>query len=75
MLAITGILTAAVAAAAIEVPSLLKAKQKKELFIFSILLLFGVAIAITLNVNDSLPNPMDGIYYLIQWISQSIGLF
>lgn len=61
MLASAGILIAAVIIMIIEVPSLLKKRQKKELWVFGILLLLGTGLSIAESLQVDIPNPLDGI--------------
>jgi hypothetical protein len=59
MWAILGILLIAIIILLIEVPPLLKAKRKKELWVFSILLLFATALSISKSLQVNIPNPLD----------------
>ncbi|KKI88447.1 hypothetical protein WQ54_31495 [Bacillus sp. SA1-12] len=61
MIVILGILLVAVAIALIEVPSLLKKGFKRELWVFGILLLFGVGLSIAEGLQMNIPNPLDWI--------------
>lgn len=56
----------------IEVPSLLKKKLKKELWVFSILLIFGLGLSIAQSLNMDLPNPIDLIAFLYKPFSEFI---
>ncbi|SDI02360.1 hypothetical protein [Alteribacillus bidgolensis] len=58
MLHAAGILIVVAIIAAIEVPGLRKKKQKKELLMFSILLLIGAALSLTQSLVDQLPTPL-----------------
>ncbi|AZV41435.1 hypothetical protein BAOM_0824 [Peribacillus asahii] len=60
-MAVAGILLIVAVIIAIDVPPLLRKKLKKELWIFSILLLFGTALSIAQVLNIKIPNPMDWI--------------
>ncbi|WP_044337190.1 MULTISPECIES: hypothetical protein [Rossellomorea] len=42
-----------------EVPSLLRNKDKRELWVFSILFVIGVGLSIARGLKASIPNPMD----------------
>jgi len=44
---------------AIELPSLLKKGQKKELYLFSFFLLFSMTLNILHSMHFPLPNPLD----------------
>ncbi|MEW9672510.1 hypothetical protein [Ammoniphilus sp. 3BR4] len=56
-----GIILVALAIIMIEVPHLLKKGFKKELWTFSILLLFGTGLSIAKGLQADLPNPLDWI--------------
>lgn len=70
-----GILLVAGAICLFEVPSLLKKQQKKELLVFSILLLFGVALSIFFTVRNSIPNPLDYITFIFKPLNDLISGF
>ena len=57
---------------AIEVPSLLKQKEKKELWIFSILLLVAIGLSIAQSLRVTLPNPLDWIAYVYKPLSELV---
>lgn len=59
--------------ALIEVPALLKKKQKRELIAFVVLLLPGLVITIMLSLNITVPSPVKGIEYLVQHLLQYIA--
>lgn len=59
MWSILGILTVAIGITLYEVPSLLERNLKKELWVFSILLIFGVVLSIINSLNIDIPNPLD----------------
>lgn len=61
MLASIGILMVSALIIIIDVPSLLKKKFKKELWVFSIILLFGTGLSIAESLQVDIPNPLDGI--------------
>lgn len=65
-----GILAAAALFAWLEIPLLLKAKMKKELWVFSILLLIGTGICIAISLDWAIPNPLDIIYVVFKPMSQ-----
>lgn len=48
----------------IDVPPLLRKKLVKELWIFSILLLFGTMLSIAQALNIRIPNPIDWLTVL-----------
>lgn len=70
-----GILLVAGAICLFEVPPLLKKQQKKELLVFSTLLLFGVALSIFFTVSKSIPNPLDYITFIFKPLSEVISGF
>ncbi|MGB5944721.1 hypothetical protein [Paenisporosarcina sp.] len=70
-----GILLVAGTICLFEVPPLLKKQQKKELLVFSILLLFGVALSIFFTVSKSIPNPLDYITFIFKPLSEVISGF
>jgi hypothetical protein len=59
MWTIIGILAAAIAIGFIEVPSLWKNGQKRELWAFSFLLLTGTGLGIAKTLQIHIPNPLD----------------
>ncbi|MDQ6422437.1 hypothetical protein RB620_23685 [Paenibacillus sp. LHD-117] len=48
-------------AAAYELPSLRKDGRRKEIWAFSLLLLFGAGLATAQSLNVRLPNPMEWV--------------
>ncbi|PWA12238.1 hypothetical protein DCC39_07345 [Pueribacillus theae] len=72
MLSLIGILAVTAAIIAIDVPPLLKKKQKKELWAFFILLGFGVTLGILMSFEVNIPNPLEFIHWIfkpiISWI-------
>jgi Na+/melibiose symporter-like transporter len=68
-----GILLVAGTICLFEVPPLLKKQQKKELLVFSILLLFGVALSIFFTISKSIPNPLDYITFIFKPFSEVIA--
>ncbi|MEW9674212.1 hypothetical protein [Ammoniphilus sp. 3BR4] len=76
MWSIAGIVVIGVIMMFIEVPSLLKKKQRRDLWVFSILLLFGVGLNILEQQDVNIPNPFEGITAIFQPYSDVIsGLF
>ncbi|QNR67839.1 hypothetical protein ABFT51_01460 [Paenibacillus peoriae] len=61
MVNVLGILLVAAAISMIEVPYMWKKGLKKELWIFSILLLFGVGISCAKALNWLIPTPLDWV--------------
>ncbi|GED71123.1 hypothetical protein BRE01_48250 [Brevibacillus reuszeri] len=72
MVSVFGIVLAAVVITLFEVPLLLKSHLKKELWIFSFLLLLGVGISIAHSLHVKVPNPIDGIIQLYKPVSDYI---
>jgi Na+/melibiose symporter-like transporter len=70
-----GILLVASAICLFEVPPLLKKQQKRELLVFSVLLLFGVALSIFFTIGKTIPNPLDYITFIFKPLSEVISGF
>ncbi|MBV7505824.1 hypothetical protein KW850_11215 [Bacillus sp. sid0103] len=64
MVAVAGILVISAVIIVIDVPPLLRKKLVKELWIFSILLLFGTMLSIAQALGISIPNPLDWLTVL-----------
>ncbi len=64
MWAIAGLLATAGICAAIEFPSLIG--HKKDLWVFSLLLLMGTTISIAAALKVNIPNPLDWIAAVYQ---------
>ncbi len=73
MVSTIGILVTVALIIAIDVPTLLRGKLKKELWIFSVLLLFGTTIGIAKALHLGLPNPLDWIIYIYNPVSQLLN--
>ncbi|MFB5284506.1 hypothetical protein [Peribacillus sp. Hz7] len=71
-MAVAGILLIVAVIIAIDVPPLLRKKLKKELWIFSILLLFGTALSIAQALNIKIPNPIDWITAIYKPLSDML---
>lgn len=71
MWAIVSILTAGMIAW-IEIPSLLKKKLIKELWVFSVLLLIGVGLIISQSLQVNIPNPLDWITVVFKPLNDAI---
>ncbi|KAA9030668.1 hypothetical protein [Niallia endozanthoxylica] len=63
------VIVAAVIIIAIDVPYLKRNKLKKELWVFTILLLIGVGLSMAHSFHISLPNPMRGINTILHPLS------
>ena len=59
MVGVLGILAVSLVIAIIEVPSLLKKKLRRELWVFSILLLIGTGLSIAKSLKVEILNPFD----------------
>jgi hypothetical protein len=70
MWSIAGILVIAVLFAAIEVPS--RIGEKKDLWVFSLLLLSATGLSIAQALHANLPNPLDWIAVVYQPFSNWI---
>ncbi|MFJ7976797.1 hypothetical protein ACIQZI_14050 [Peribacillus sp. NPDC096379] len=73
MLKSMGILLIATVILLIEVPPLLEKKYKKELLVFSILLVIGVGLSIAQGVGKTIPNPMDLLTYMFKPLNDVIA--
>lgn len=71
-----GILAVAIVIAFIDAPYLLKQGLKKELWTFSILLLFGTGLSIAEGLQVEIPNPMDALAFIYKPLTQLVfGFF
>jgi hypothetical protein len=74
MWSISGILVIAAFIIAIEVPSLLG--KKKDLWVFSLLLLSGTSLSIAQALHANIPNPLDWMSAVYQpfsnWITSTL---
>ncbi|WP_243388037.1 hypothetical protein [Bacillus kexueae] len=59
----------------IEVPSLLRNQQRKELIVFSVILLIGYVLSILEGLQVELPNPLDVITFIYKPISDWLYSF
>ena len=75
MWAITGIVVTASLMVILEVPPLLKAKLKRELWLFSILLLLGTLLSIAKYLQIPIPNPLDMLYVIFKPMSDLLFSF
>lgn len=69
---VLGILIGILIICLLEVPSLLKKKQRRELLAFSVLLLVGTGLNIALALHIELPNPMDWIIAVYKPVSDMV---
>ncbi|WP_028608471.1 hypothetical protein [Paenibacillus harenae] len=54
----------------IEAPSLIKNKKRKELWVFSVLLLAGSMLCITISMGIEVPSPLEWIKRIYEPISK-----
>ncbi|MBT2700845.1 hypothetical protein J7E79_26335 [Bacillus sp. ISL-40] len=73
MWSIVGIIVIGVIIMFIEVPSLLKKNHRKDLWVFSTLLLLGIVLNISEQLEVSIPNPFEGITAVFQPYSTVIS--
>lgn len=73
MWSIVGIVVIGVIIMFIEVPSLLKKNHRKDLWVFSTLLLLGIVLNISEQLEVSIPNPFEGITAIFQLYSKVIS--
>lgn len=60
-----------------DVPSLIKSKYTKELWVFSILLLIGVTMNVIVNVFQNVPTPLNALTTLLSPLNhllENVGL-
>ncbi|TKI71972.1 hypothetical protein FC756_03575 [Lysinibacillus mangiferihumi] len=72
MLAITGILIISSTIILIEFPYLHSSNNLKEIWVFSILLLFATGLGIAMAFQVKVPNPIDGISFIYRPVSDVI---
>ncbi|OAB39234.1 hypothetical protein PMSD_04710 [Paenibacillus macquariensis subsp. defensor] len=75
MLSITGILVIVIVIIAIEVPALWRNKLKNELWVFSLLLLFGTVLGIVQALHIIIPNPLDWVIAVYKPISEIVDVW
>jgi hypothetical protein len=73
MWSIAGIVVIGVIMMFIEVPSFLKKKQRRDLWVFSILLLLGIVLNILVQLEVNIPNPFEVITGIFQPYSDVIS--
>lgn len=72
MWAVAGILAVTIAIIIIEVPSLRRRQLRKELWVFSIMLLFGVGLSIAKSLQVKIPNSVDWITVVYKPLSDAL---
>ncbi|WLD91699.1 hypothetical protein [Alkalihalobacillus sp. AL-G] len=75
MLTIAGIIGIAILIIMIERPYFKKRKQKKELWVFLIFLLFGVGLSIAKALKLTIPNPTKGLTIIFKPLTDLIYNF
>lgn len=63
------VILVAAALAWVEIPSLRKHQQKKELVVFSVCLGLFVVLGVMKSMNMPIPNPMDALYVIFKPLS------
>jgi hypothetical protein len=58
MLSTAAILAVGLMIGLIEVPALLKRRERKDLWVFSVLLLAGIGLSIAVSLNIEIPTPL-----------------
>jgi hypothetical protein len=66
MIKALGILAIAAVIITIDVPPLIKTKQKRELYVFFTLLVTAVVVSLLMNFNVNIPNPLDFIKWMFK---------
>lgn len=69
---IIAIFTASAGIALLEVPSLLKKRLTKELYVFSFILIFGMALSISQVLQIEIPSPLKFLEAIYSPISDRI---
>lgn len=72
MMKYIGLIAATAVIILIEAPSLWKRKHIKDLWVFSSLLLLGFGLVIMRYLNLNIPNPVDGIDYVLRPLAEAI---
>ncbi|MFN2747453.1 MULTISPECIES: hypothetical protein [Bacillus] len=72
MLVVLGIPLIAGLIILLELPTLWKKKQKKEIWVFSLLLALAVALCITEGLGVELPNPLDWLAVIYKPLGDAI---
>lgn len=57
---------------AIEGPTLIKKSKRKEIWVFSVLLLAGIVLCIAVNVGAKVSSPLEWIRFVYEPISKTI---
>lgn len=72
MIKILGILLVAGVIIYIESPNLKGKDKKRELIVFSTLLIFGVGLSVTFSLGKHIPNPMDLISFVFNPVNEVV---
>ena len=73
MIKFLGILLIAGAIVFIEAPNLKGKDKKREMVVFSILLIFAVGLSVAFSLGKHIPNPMDFISFVFKPVSDAIS--
>ncbi|WP_026573413.1 hypothetical protein [Bacillus sp. UNC438CL73TsuS30] len=72
MLGVAGTIVAAILMMAFEIPNLWKKKLRKELWVFSILMLMAAGLGIAHSLDLPIPNPINGITIIFKPLSDFV---
>ncbi|MDM5225025.1 hypothetical protein QUF73_02265 [Cytobacillus sp. NJ13] len=75
MIAVAGVLIVIAIIIAIDARPLWRKKQKKELWAFSILMIFGTALCMLYALDVKLPNPLDWLTAIYKPLSDMMNNF
>lgn len=75
IIAILAILVFGAVVSYIEVPKMLKEKSYRDLWTFSILLVFGMILGILKSLNVNIPNPSDWVAWVYSPASEALKAF
>ncbi|MHA0857164.1 hypothetical protein [Paenibacillus sp. CMAA1364] len=75
MLSVAGIVFVIAIIIAIDVPPLIRKKLIRELWVFSILLLFGTILAISQALRFNIPNPLDWLTFVYKPVSDLVQVW
>ncbi|MBH5319754.1 hypothetical protein I6N90_18305 [Paenibacillus sp. GSMTC-2017] len=73
MLSVIGLIVLALCIAFYEMPTLIKKRKVKELWVFSSLLLIGTSMGIAESLHVLIPNPIDWIIKIYTPISEMLN--
>ncbi|MEH7250634.1 hypothetical protein V7111_00680 [Neobacillus niacini] len=73
MIKVLGILVISILIAMREIPSLLKHKKKKEIWIFVLFLSFATSLLCLISLDVKLPSPLEAIRVVYKPISDALS--